>query len=66
MSKSTPATPASRKRGFALLSPERRAEISAEAGRRAHKLGKAHKFNSTTAREAGRKGGESKRRKADL
>lgn len=58
-----PASPARQKRGFALLSPERRAEIASLGGRQAHREGKAHKFTSQTAREAGRKGGSRPRRK---
>jgi len=41
--------------------------ISAEGGRTAHALGKAHRFTSAEAREAGKKGGArsgEKRRKA--
>lgn len=48
-----------KKRGFASLSPERRKEIASKGGKNAHMKGKAHKFNSDTAREAGKKGGQS-------
>jgi general stress protein YciG len=44
-------------RGFASLTPERRKEIASRAGKRAHELGKAHKFTSDEARAAGQKGG---------
>jgi general stress protein YciG len=44
-------------RGLASASPEKRAQIAAMGGRKAHELGKAHKFTSEQAREAGRKGG---------
>jgi general stress protein YciG len=43
-------------RGFALVDKERLAEISREAGKKAHQLGKAHSFSAEEAREAGRKG----------
>lgn len=45
------------KRGFALLSPERRKEISTLGGQVAHKLGVANKLTSKTAAIAGKKGG---------
>lgn len=44
-------------RGFAALTPERRKEISRKGGVTAHVKGSAHEWDSTTAREAGRKGG---------
>jgi general stress protein YciG len=44
-------------RGFAALTPERRAEISRKGGVSAHLKGKAHEWDVTAAREAGRKGG---------
>ena len=46
-----------KKRGFAAISPERRKEIASMGGKKAHALGKAHKFTSQEAAEAGRKGG---------
>lgn len=49
---------AGKPRGFAALSPERRAEISRLGGQRAHAVGKAHKFTPDEARFAGRRGGE--------
>lgn len=45
--------------GFAAISPERQREIAGKAGRIAHAMGRAHKFTSEQAREAGRKGGAS-------
>lgn len=48
---------APRKRGFASMDPAKRAQIAAEGGRAAHREGRAHKFSSAEAREAGRKGG---------
>ena len=44
-------------RGFAALTPERRSEISRKGGIIAHLKGSAHEWDSTAAREAGRKGG---------
>lgn len=41
-----------RKDGFASMDRERLAEVSSQAGKRAHELGKANKFNSETARAA--------------
>ncbi len=45
-------------RGFAVMDREKQREIARQGGRVAHELGKAHKFTSEEAREAGRKGGE--------
>lgn len=45
------------KRGFALLPPERRSEISSAAGKAAHRLGQTHRFTRAEAQAAGRKGG---------
>jgi general stress protein YciG len=44
-------------RGFAAMSPEKRAEISSLGGKAAHAKGTAHEFTSEQARAAGRKGG---------
>lgn len=46
-------------RGFTLMSPEKRKEAAAKGGREAHANGRAYHFTSETAREAGRKGGQS-------
>lgn len=46
-----------KKRGFAAMSPEKRAEISSKGGKAAHAQGKAHKFTHEEAVEYGRKGG---------
>lgn len=51
-------------RGFASMDPERQREIASEGGRAAHASGNAHEFTSEEAREAGRKGGESRSRNA--
>jgi general stress protein YciG len=53
-------------KGFANLTPERRKEISSKGGKSAHASGRAHKWTSEEASEAGRKGGKvSKRRKVE-
>lgn len=52
------STPTKRsRRGFASMSPERQREIAGKGGREAHRLGRAHKWTSETAAEAGRRGG---------
>ena len=53
------------KRGFASMDPQRQREIASLGGKPAHASGKAHEFNSSEAREAGRKGGRAGRRNAD-
>lgn len=45
-------------KGFATLTPERRREIASMGGKKAHQLGKAHRWTPEEAREAGRKGGQ--------
>lgn len=45
-------------RGFASMDRQRQREIASLGGRAAHQRGTAHEFDSTEAREAGRKGGE--------
>lgn len=54
---------APKKRGFAALTPERRKEIAALGGATAHQMGRAYKFTSEAAKEAGRKGGEATRKR---
>ena len=44
-------------RGFASQTPERRREIASMGGKRAHQLGKAHRWTPEEARAAGRLGG---------
>jgi len=44
-------------RGFARMDPDKQREIASAGGRAAHASGNAHEFNSSEAREAGRKGG---------
>jgi uncharacterized protein len=46
-----------KKQGLATMSQERRREIAQLGGRAAHHSGRAHKWTSEEAREAGRKGG---------
>ena len=45
------------KRGFALLSPERRKEIARKAGRASAKSPNARRWTPEEARRAGKKGG---------
>ncbi len=56
------STAGTKRRGFASLSPERRREIASMGGKAAHEQGTAHQFTSAEASEAGKKGGEAKRR----
>jgi uncharacterized protein len=53
-------------RGFASMDREKQREIARKGGKAAHEKGTAHEWTSDTAREAGRKGGLSpkKRRRA--
>jgi general stress protein YciG len=53
------ATQPKSKRGFAAMSPEQRRAIAAKGGKTAHEKGKAFKFDSEKAREAGKIGGRS-------
>jgi len=50
-------TPEKQLRGFAALSQKRRSEIASLGGQAAQRMGKAYRFTSEKAREAGRKGG---------
>ncbi|MEN6621530.1 MAG: general stress protein [Smithella sp.] len=43
-------------RGFASMSPERRKEVAQLGGKKAHELGKAHKWTPEEASRAGKKG----------
>lgn len=45
-----------RHRGFALLTPEQRSELSRKGGVAAHQRGTAHRWNPEEAKEMGRKG----------
>ena len=44
-------------RGFASMDRDKQKEIASKGGRAAHAKGTAHEFDSSEAREAGRKGG---------
>lgn len=59
-------TAARKLRGFALLTPERRREISSKGGKNAHANGTAHRWTPEQAREAGRKGGMTSRCKQTI
>lgn len=50
-------------RGFAAMDPDKQRLIAREGGRAAHRLGTAHKWDREEAREAGRKGGQSSRKR---
>lgn len=52
------ARPRTSNRGFASMDRQRQREIASLGGRAAHARGTAHEFDSTEARQAGRKGGE--------
>lgn len=55
-------TPAFKQKNFRNLSAEQRSHIASVGGRTAHELGRAHKWDSDAAREAGRKGAEARAR----
>ena len=46
-----------KRRGFASMSIEKRREIARKGGKSAHQLGRAHTWDSESARAAGRIGG---------
>jgi hypothetical protein len=48
------------KRGFASMDQRKQREIASKGGKAAHRSGHAHEFTAEEAREAGRKGGESR------
>jgi general stress protein YciG len=50
--------PEKSRRGFAAMSPERQREIASKGGKAAHAQGTAHEWNSKSAADAGRKGGQ--------
>lgn len=50
------------RRGFAAMDPEKQKQIAKLGGRAAHERGVAHKWSSKEAREAGRKGGQARKR----
>jgi general stress protein YciG len=47
-----------KRRGFAVMSPEKQKEIASKGGKSAHAKGTAHQFTSDEARLAGTKGGK--------
>lgn len=47
-----------KKRGFAVMCPERQREIASQGGKKAHELGKAHEFTSAEAKASGSIGGK--------
>ena len=49
-------------RGFAAMSAEKQREIARKGGRAAHEQGVAHEWTSQEAKEAGKKGGQSRGR----
>ncbi len=53
----TETKPEKKKRGFAVMDPEKRRAIARRGGRAVHDQGKAHRFTHEQAVEAGRKGG---------
>jgi len=50
-------------RGFAAMDSEKQREIARKGGRAAHEQGVAHEWSSNEAREAGKKGGQSRGRR---
>ena len=51
-------------RGFAAMDAEKQKEIARKGGRAAHEQGVAHEWSSQEAREAGKKGGQSRGRRS--
>lgn len=51
-------------RGFAAMDTEKQKEIARKGGRAAHEQGVAHEWSSQEAREAGKKGGQSRGRRS--
>lgn len=49
------------RRGFASMDPEKQKEIAKKGGKTAHERGVAHQWSSLEAREAGKKGGQSRK-----
>lgn len=60
MTEQAQAAPASgiKRRGFASMTPERRAELARAGGLAAQAEGTAHRWNPQSAAAAGRKGGQ--------
>jgi len=53
---------AKRRRGFAVMDPNRQREIASKGGKAAHEKGTAHRWSEQEAKEAGRKGGAASHR----
>ena len=51
-------------RGFAAMDQEKQREIARKGGKAAHEQGVAHEWSSQEAREAGKKGGQSRGRQS--
>jgi general stress protein YciG len=49
------------RRGFAAMDPAKQREIASKGGKASHAQGTGHEWDSETAREAGRKGGQASR-----
>jgi uncharacterized protein len=45
-------------RGFAAMEPQRQLELARKGGQAAHQKGTAHRFSTSEAQAAGRKGGQ--------
>lgn len=60
----TQPTDTPRKRGFALLDPEKMRQVAALGGRTAHAAGRAHQFSREEARAAARRSVEVRTRRA--
>jgi uncharacterized protein len=60
----TQPTDTPRKRGFALLDPEKMKQVAALGGRTAHAAGRAHQFSREEARAAARRSVEVRTRRA--
>ena len=54
------------KRGFASMDERKQREIASKGGKAAHRSGHAHEFTPAEARDAGRKGGESRNGKKPI
>jgi uncharacterized protein len=50
------------KQGFASMDPDKRRVIASKGGKRAHELGKGHKWTPEEASEAGKVGGKISRK----
>jgi general stress protein YciG len=51
-------------RGFAAMDAEKQREIARKGGRAAHEQGVAHEWSSQEARDAGKKGGQARKRQS--